>query len=172
MSSGIHITKKAAIVEADCAKAAFDESGELLAVFNITPFDSLVAKEEADEIAEYIKKAQIESIRRLLVYVFGEKATPLEALQKLSIICYCVAPDLIEGCNLEKIAKEFDFTKQAFSKRLLKINKELNIRGRNQKSDYSREVYAKNTKAFHKARKAEEKATEDLKKAKKHRKKD
>ena len=96
------------------------------------------------------------------MFAFGEAKSPLDALQKLYLICYCIAPHLIEKCNLETLARAFDSTKQCFSKRLLKLNKELGLRGRNQKSDNIRKTYAARTKAWHKAKEAEKKA---LKKA-------
>jgi hypothetical protein len=146
---------------------AFGHEGELEVTDARTPLEELMEKEEApsgDEVA--INGAKIEAIRRLLIYCFGQGNDMLEALKQLALICYIVCPHLVEQCSLEKLAKAFDTSRQCFSKRLLKINKDLKIRGRNQKSDTAVEVYREKTKAWHKAKKAEDKATKSIERTK------
>ena len=48
---------------------------------------------------------------------------------------------LVGNQGLKELAKIFDTSKQTFSKRLLKLNKELHIRSRNQKSSEAVETY-------------------------------
>lgn len=163
----MHIEKRHTLSEPHAIKAAFNNDGCLDATTGKTPLDDLLEKEETpsgDEVA--INKAKIESMRRLLLYCFGNTKDPLEALKTLYLLCYIIAPDALGNASLEDIARNFDATRQCFSKRLLKLNKELSIMSRNQKSTKAVEVSRQRAKAWHEAQKAEKAAARNLEAAK------
>jgi hypothetical protein len=160
----MHITKRATVTENDALKLAFcaEHAGELEAVYSITPFDSLASAEDQAAVSVSEREEteiRLEGVRRLLIYLFDESANALDVVKKLYVLVYTVAPDLLGNFGtLDSIAKQFDQTRQAFSKRLINQNKELNLRSRNQKSETAVETYREITTANHAARIDEERA--------------
>ena len=154
----MHISRRNRIQENSAIKLCWvgENSHEVEGVYGITPFDDLLAKEDRDllDVSEQEEKAiQIEAVRRLLIYLFQDVPNALEALKKLYTLCYCIAPELLgKFGTLDKISRQFSQTKQAFSKKLIGMNKTLNLRGRNQKSDGAVETYREITTANHEDR--------------------
>ena len=160
----MHLTKRSNIEENSATKLAWcaENSHDLEAVYNVTPFDELLEKSEREASNPSEREEiniRIEGVRRLLIYLFDGTPNAPEALKKLYVICYTLAPQLLgDFSTLEKIARQFSQTKQAFSKKLINLNKALNIRSRNQKSESAVETYREITTANHAERIADEKA--------------
>jgi hypothetical protein len=92
----------------------------------------------------------------LLIYLFENTENALDVTKKLYCLCYTIAPSLIPNFgSLEAIAKSFDQTKQAFSKKLININKDLGLRARQQKSSTAVGKYKDAATKTHREAKAE-----------------
>jgi hypothetical protein len=165
----MQIKQKSQTSEADAVTLACiaKDYHEFEPILKTTPLDLLLEKEERTALENVgvreSRAIRSEALSAFLAYCFSPvnntKATVFDALQKLWLICYCIRPDLIDGMSLEKIGKMFGGeSRQTLSKRVLKINKEINMRSRNQKSDTSVSIYRAGTKAWHQERKTKEKA--------------
>jgi hypothetical protein len=160
----MHITKRTTIVENDALKLAWcaENSHEIEAVYNVTPFDELAEKQDRETVSigeREETEIRLEGVRRLLIYLFDGVPNALEVTKKIFVLCYTIAPELLpQFGTLDSIAKQFDQTRQAFSKRLINQNKELNLRSRNQKSETAVQTYREVATAGHAARIDEERA--------------
>ena len=160
----MHITKRSTVVENEALKLAWcaENSHEIEAVYNVTPFDELGDKQDRETVSigeREETEIRLEGVRRLLIYLFDGAPNALEVTKKMFVLCYTIAPELLsEFGTLDLIAKQFDQTRQAFSKRLINQNKKLNLRSRNQKSETAVETYREIATESHAARIADEKA--------------
>jgi hypothetical protein len=134
------------------------ELGIVEPVRSKTPLDSLIESEEAGERDEY--KAKTEALCAFLAMLFrqtnGKHPNALEVLRRLYAVVYTLRPELIDGWPMDKIAKIFDVTKQAFSKTLISQNNLFDLFSRNQKSAATVSIYKEGTKERHAEKKAEE----------------
>lgn len=139
---------------------------ELAHVCGQSPLEEVIEGEETEELdAAEIHQAEAarlkqDAISALLAYLFrptnGNIPSPIEVAQKVFILCYSVRPELIAGWSLERIARCFDSSRQTFSKRLIKMDAELNLHARNHKSVQAVSLYREGTKAWWKERKQAE----------------
>jgi hypothetical protein len=159
----MYICKTTKIVENSATPIAFEganEMGEIAGVELTTPADILMDKEDCNDLNTLINHAQLEAVRRVLVCVFGDSKKPKDAIITLALLCYICAPHLLKKNDLDSVAKDFGTTKQVLNYRLRKINKDMGLRARNQKSDAARESYSTHRRTWHANRKAEQQALE------------
>jgi len=127
-------------------------------VCGFTPLDEIIeaenkpCKDSAEFTASETARIKCDAVSALFGYLFspinGNIPSVIEVTSKIWLLCYTIRPELIEGWSLERISKCYDYTKAAFSKRLIKMDADLNLHAKNRKSVAAVSRYRESTREW------------------------